>query len=132
MLAQGESGMRKYRVGRADAPHTVYDIRTIRRLTHAAMRCRVFDPYPFAFLLFLSSLSPLIFMFIIMVGQEVLGRAGDKRAQQTYLDAEAVLYEYARLEEHLTAQDWVTVEICGDIAEHAPAARPIRGAIAHR
>jgi uncharacterized membrane protein len=51
-----------------------------------------FDPYPFAFLLFLSSLTQLIFMFIIMVGQDVLGRAGDQRAEQTYLDAEAVLH----------------------------------------
>jgi uncharacterized membrane protein len=36
-----------------------------------------FDPYPFAFLLFISSLLQLIFMFVIMVGQDVLGRAGD-------------------------------------------------------
>ncbi len=88
-----------------------------------------FDPYPFAFLLFLSSLAQLIFMFIIMVGQEVLGRAGDKRAQQTYLDAEAVLHECARLQEHLTAQDRLIVSICGYIAEHAPADHPIRDEI---
>jgi len=88
-----------------------------------------FDPYPFAFLLFLSSLTQLIFMCVIMVGQGVLGRAGDKRAQQTYLDAEAVLHECARLQEHLTAQDKLIVTICGYIAEHAPADHPIRAAI---
>ncbi len=88
-----------------------------------------FDPYPFAFLLFLSSLAQLIFMLVIMVGQEAIGRAGDKRAQQTYLDAEAVLHECARLEEHLTAQDRVLLEICGYIAAHAPASHPIRGTI---
>ncbi len=88
-----------------------------------------FDPYPFAFLLFLSSLAQLIFMFIIMVGQDVLGRGGDKRAQQTYLDAEAILHECARLQEHLTAQDKLIVNICGYIAEHAPADHPIRGEI---
>jgi len=88
-----------------------------------------FDPYPFAFLLFLSSLAQLIFMFVIMVGQEVLGRAGDKRAQQVYLDAEAVLHECARLQEHLTAQDKLIVGICGYIAEHAPADHPIRKVI---
>ncbi|MDQ6603181.1 MAG: DUF1003 domain-containing protein, partial [Chloroflexota bacterium] len=88
-----------------------------------------FDPYPFAFLLFLSSLTQLIFMFVIMVGLEVIGRAGDKRAQQTYLDAEAVLHECVRLEEHLTAQDRVIVEICGYIAEHTPAEHLIRGTI---
>jgi hypothetical protein len=79
-----------------------------------------FDPYPFAFLLFLSSLAQLIFMFIIMVGQEVLGRAGDKRAEQTYLDGEAVLHECKRLQEHLTAQDRLIVKICAFIKEHAP------------
>ena len=88
-----------------------------------------FDPYPFAFLLFLSSLTQLIFMFIIMVGQEVLGEAGDKRAQQTYLDAEAILHECMRLEEHLTAQDQVIVDICGYIAAHAPADHAIQGTI---
>jgi hypothetical protein len=31
-----------------------------------------FDPYPFAFLLFISSLLQLVFMFVIMVGQDVL------------------------------------------------------------
>lgn len=78
-----------------------------------------FDPYPFAFLLFLSSLAQLIFMFIIMVGQEVLGRAGDRRAEQTYLDGEAVLHECERLQEHLTAQDRLIVALCGYIEEHA-------------
>jgi hybrid cluster-associated redox disulfide protein len=62
-----------------------------------------FDPYAFAFLLFLSSVAQLIFMFIIMVGEEVLGRAGDKRAEQTYLDREAVLQECQRLQEHFPA-----------------------------
>jgi len=71
-----------------------------------------FDPYPFAFLLFLSSVAQLIFMFIIMVGQEVLGGAGDKRAEQTFLDGVAVLHECARLQQHLTAQDSVIVELC--------------------
>ena len=32
-----------------------------------------FDPYPFPFLLFLSSLAQLLLMFVIMVGQQVIG-----------------------------------------------------------
>ncbi|HLZ09428.1 MAG TPA: DUF1003 domain-containing protein, partial [Chloroflexota bacterium] len=88
-----------------------------------------FDPYPFAFLLFLSSLTQLIFMFIIMVGQEVLGGAGEKRAQQTFLDGEAVLHECLRLQKHLTAQDKLIVKICGYIADNAPANHPIRETI---
>jgi len=48
-----------------------------------------FDPYPFASLLFISSLLQLVFMFIIMVGQDVLGRAGTQRAEQNYIESEA-------------------------------------------
>jgi uncharacterized membrane protein len=85
-----------------------------------------FDPYPFAFLLFISSLLQLIFMFVIMVGQDVLGKSGDQRAQQTYLDAEAILHECARLQHHLMAQDMVITKICTYISEHVPAHHPVR------
>jgi len=64
-----------------------------------------FDPYPFPFLLFLSSLAQLILMFVIMVGQEVLGLAGDQRSEQTFLNAEAILHECRRMDAHLSAQD---------------------------
>lgn len=64
-----------------------------------------FDQYPFPFLLFLSSLAQLLLMFVIMVGQQVIGKAADKRAVQTYNDAEAVLHACERLQEHLKAQD---------------------------
>ena len=93
----------------------------------AAAGVITFDPYPFAFLLFISSLAQLIFMFIILVGQEVLGRAGDRRAEQTYLDGEAVLHECKRLEEHLTAQDRQILKTCVYIKEHAPVDDLIHG-----
>jgi uncharacterized membrane protein len=64
-----------------------------------------FDPYPFAFLLFLSSLAQLLLMFVIMVGQQVIGQAADKRSLQTYLNAEAVLHACEQLQTHLSAQD---------------------------
>jgi uncharacterized membrane protein len=82
-----------------------------------------FDPYPFAFLLFLSSLAQLILMFVIMVGQGVLGRAGDQRSEQTYRDAEAILHECRQLQRHLTAQDKVIVEIAEFIEQHDPKPR---------
>ncbi len=85
-----------------------------------------FDPYPFAFLLFISSLLQLIFMFVIMVGQDVLGQAGDQRAQQTFLDGEAILHECRRLQHHLTAQDKAIVRICAYIKENAPQNHPVR------
>lgn len=84
-----------------------------------------FDPYPFAFLLFISSLLQLAFMFVIMVGQDVLGRAGDQRAQQTFVDGEAVLHECRRLQRHLTEQDKVIVAITAYIKENAPADHPL-------
>ena len=64
-----------------------------------------FDPYPYAFLLFLSSQLQLLLMFVIMVGQQVIGRSADKRSAQTYLHAEAVLRSGERLQAHLRAQD---------------------------
>lgn len=64
-----------------------------------------FDAYPYPFLLFLSSLAQLLLMFVIMVGQQVIGRAADNRAVQTFLDAEAVLHACERLQHHLRAQD---------------------------
>jgi uncharacterized membrane protein len=63
------------------------------------------DPYPFAFLLFLSNIVQLLLMFVIMVGQQVLGAASDKRAVVTYQDAEAILHECLQMQEHLLAQD---------------------------
>lgn len=85
-----------------------------------------FDPYPFAFLLFLSSLTQLILMFVIMVGQQVLGGAADKRAIATYLDAEAVLHECEHLAAHLKQQDEMIVRMVRRLEhcarEHAPAA----------
>lgn len=63
------------------------------------------DPYPYPFLLFLSSLTQLVLMFVITVGQQVIGQAADRRAAQTYLNAEATLHACERLQAHLRAQD---------------------------
>jgi len=63
------------------------------------------DPYPFAFLLFLGNIVQLLLMFVLMVGQQVLGAASDKRAVVTYQDAEAILHECLQMQRHLTAQD---------------------------
>jgi uncharacterized membrane protein len=95
----------------------------------AEARVLSFDPFPFAFLLFISSLLQLVFMFVIMVGQDVLGRAGDQRAQLTYLDTEAVLHECRRLQRHLTAQDKAMVTICSYVEENAPRDHPVRKAL---
>ena len=72
-----------------------------------------FDPYPFAFMTFLSTLAQLIFMLVIMVGQDVLGRAADRRSEQTFLDAEAILHECRRMKARLTAQDRIIDSLTG-------------------
>jgi hypothetical protein len=47
----------------------------------------------------------LVLLPIIIVGQNVQALAADKRAEQTYNDAEAVLHEARQIQEHLAAQD---------------------------
>ena len=71
-----------------------------------------FDPYPFLFMTFLSTLAQLIFMVVIMVGQDVLGRAADRRSEQTFLDTEAILHECRRMKARLTAQDRIIDSLC--------------------
>src|ERR1700737_5023966 len=64
-----------------------------------------FDPYPYPFLLFLGNVVQLLLIFIILLGQQVLGRAADSRAMQTYEDAEAILVDCEQIQNHLIAQD---------------------------
>ena len=47
----------------------------------------------------------LVLLSIIMVGQKVEGAAADVRADDTYKDAEAILYEALEIQKHLQAQD---------------------------
>lgn len=49
----------------------------------------------------------LVLLPIIIVGQNVQARAADKRSQQTYGDAEAILHECLQLQAHLQSQDAV-------------------------
>jgi hypothetical protein len=47
----------------------------------------------------------LVLLSIIIVGQNVLAAASDKRAEATYEDADAVLHTALDIQEHLAAQD---------------------------
>ncbi len=76
---------------------------------------RAIDPYPFSFLLFLGNIVQLLLMFVIMVGQQVLGAANDKRAVQTYKDAEAILRECLLLQTHLADQDQILQEVMAQV-----------------
>ncbi|MGA8016418.1 MAG: hypothetical protein WCB85_10925 [Candidatus Dormiibacterota bacterium] len=61
----------------------------------------------------------LVLLPIIIVGQNVQSSAADKRAVQTYADAEAILHECLQLQAHLQAQDQVLEDL---ITAHRPAA----------
>ena len=47
----------------------------------------------------------LVMLSVIMVGQNILSRASDKRADETYQDADATLHEAQQIQDHLKAQD---------------------------
>ena len=58
-----------------------------------------------------SSFLQLVLLPIIIVGQNIQAKASDKRAEETYKDAEAVLQEATKIQEHLLAQDQAIGEI---------------------
>ena len=47
----------------------------------------------------------LVLLSIIIVGQNIAATASDKRAEDTYKDADATLHEAAEIQKHLIAQD---------------------------
>ena len=47
----------------------------------------------------------LVLLPIIIVGQNIQAKAADKRGEQTYKDAEAILHECSQIQAHLAAQD---------------------------
>src|SRR6266513_577681 len=47
----------------------------------------------------------LVLLSIIIVGQNVLAAASDKRSEATYEDADAVLHTALQIQDHLLAQD---------------------------
>ena len=47
----------------------------------------------------------LVMLSVIMVGQNIVSRAADKRAEMTFRDAEAIFHEAEQIQAHLKAQD---------------------------
>ena len=60
----------------------------------------------------------LVLLSIIIVGQNVQSAASDKRAEDTYKDAEAVLHEAKQIQAHLLAQD----KVLEDLIQHSKGA----------
>jgi hypothetical protein len=63
----------------------------------------------------------LVLLPVIIVGQNVQARAADKRSQQTYADAEAILHECMQLQAHLQAQDAILDDVVRRMERVAPA-----------
>jgi hypothetical protein len=62
----------------------------------------------------------LVLLPIIIVGQNVQSAAADKRSEQTFSDAEAILHECLQLQAHLQAQDQVLDDLVSRIGKVAP------------
>jgi hypothetical protein len=58
----------------------------------------------------------LVLLSVIIVGQNVLAAAADQRADATYNDADAILHEAVKIQEHLLAQDKVLQRLMSDDA----------------
>jgi hypothetical protein len=64
----------------------------------------------------------LVMLSILMVGQNIQGRAADQRSADTYKDAEAILQECLSLQAHLQMQDQVLDDVVRRLEKVAPAA----------
>ena len=59
----------------------------------------------------------LVMLSVIMVGQNILSRAADKRADMTYKDADATFHEAEQIQAHLQAQDTALNELLDKVAK---------------
>jgi Protein of unknown function (DUF1003) len=71
-----------------------------------------------------SSFLQLVLLPIIIVGQNIQAAASDKRAEETYKDAEAVLKEAEEIQKHLLAQDEVITAIMDRLEKMVGGATP--------
>jgi hypothetical protein len=61
-----------------------------------------------------SNFLQLVLLPIIIVGQNLQANASDKRAEDTYNDAAAVLHEALEIQKHLAAQDQVLSQLVAE------------------
>jgi hypothetical protein len=62
----------------------------------------------------------LVLLSIIIVGQNILSAAADKRSEATYKDADAVLHEALEIQKHLEAQDAAIESILAMVRARMP------------
>ncbi len=70
------------------------------RLAH-----KPFDPFPFAFLLFLGNIVQLLLMPLIMVGQNIQGKHAELRAEEEFHTTKSSYHDIEHILERLDAQD---------------------------
>jgi uncharacterized membrane protein len=64
-----------------------------------------FDPYPFAFLLFLGNIIQLLLMPLIMVGQNIQGKHAELRAEEEFNTTKSSYHDIEHVLERLDSQD---------------------------
>lgn len=64
-----------------------------------------FDPYPFAFLLFMGNIVQLLLMPLIMVGQNLQNRHSEIRAEEEFKTTTSSFKDIEHILTHLDAQD---------------------------
>ena len=69
-----------------------------------------------------SSFLQLVLLPVIIVGQNIQAAAADKRSEETYKDAEAVLRESEEIQMHLVAQDQAISDILARLERLVPPA----------
>ncbi len=81
-----------------------------------------FDPFPFAFLLFLGNIVQLLLMPLIMVGQNLQGRHSEIRAEEdfktnqaSYKDIEQILIHLDNQDKQMKKQLDLIIELSGQI-----------------
>jgi hypothetical protein len=70
----------------------------------------------------------LVMLSVIMVGQNILGRASDKRAEMTYNDADATFHESEQIQSHLMDQDKALNDLLDKVASLEAALLKAKGA----
>ena len=62
----------------------------------------------------------LVLLSIIIVGQNIAAASSDKRSENTYKDAEAILSEALEIQKHLQAQDNELIAVLKDALTRVP------------
>lgn len=89
---------------------------------------QAFDPYPYAFLLFIGNIIQLLLMPLIMVSQNVQGRHAELRAEEQFKATVSAYHDAEYMMDHLAAIDTELLrhrQLLLEIARHMGSQIPI-------